>query len=107
MNELHAIYAYLETGVRVRVSPAMSWGNAVRVFHGVPLWAGGLADREEVYVGDYIGRVRHFCVRSIDDPEWPSGQPPHDVETLQERRERTADELATALASERLYLVGA
>lgn len=87
MPELHAIYAYLETDTKVRVSGDLDWQTACERYHDPerPLYAGGIADREPVYVGDFIGAVRWFAVRAVADPNWPAGQPPHDIETESER----------------------
>lgn len=85
MAERHAIYAYLTTNVKVRVSPFMGWDNAQRVFYGCDLAAGNRIEEQRITVGDYAGTVRWFAVRSSDDPTWPREQPPHELSTADVR----------------------
>src|SRR4051812_22988631 len=86
-QDRHAIYAYLDTGVKVRVSPSLTWDAACRVYHAQPHDFSNLhAVRGASYkVGEYRGTVKHFCVRSVSDPNWPAAQPPHELSTLEER----------------------
>lgn len=104
MAERHAIYAYLSTGVKVRVSPFMGWANATRVFYECELSAGCRVAEKQLVVGDYAGTVRWFAVRSADDPGWPHAQPSHDVRTA---LGRDLDDLGAFLAGEAPYRIAA
>jgi hypothetical protein len=91
-HDRHAIYAYLTTGVRVRVSPNMTYDSAIRVFYGADLAAGNRIEEQRLVVGDFAGIVRWFVVRSASDPNWPNAQPPHDVDFAMTRDNRIVAE---------------
>lgn len=83
----HAIYAYLTTGVKVKVRDFATYDEALRNYHGCNLAAGQVPQTgdDRYVVGEYIGTVRSFSVRSTDDPGWPAGQPSHELSTVQAR----------------------
>lgn len=76
------VYAYLDTGTKVMVRGGLSWDGAQKRWNWFDIKLRYFNQREiDLVVGDYIGSIRFFCVRSMSDPDWPSGQPNHTVET--------------------------
>lgn len=94
-RDLHNVYAYLSTGVKVLMAGELSWDGAQDcwlalddlrlrilgreqpvVYGGQPRSTGAL------HAGDFIGHVQYFCVRSTGDPDWPAAQPNHVVRVV-------------------------
>lgn len=76
----HSIFAYLHTGVRVKITENLQWG------HAQDQWLDLDDLRREcelsgriLTVGEYIGAVKFLAVRSTTDREWPQGQPEQSV----------------------------
>lgn len=58
--ELHAVFAVLPDGSRVRVTDPLSWDRAVAEW----------TKADDARRAHRFGDVLHFCVRSMDDPDW-------------------------------------